>query len=72
MTTTTSAHHSLKLSIPQSQEPGISIVGVLEQLEPGKTRGKKLALVRDRTKFLSLYTCAQVLITCQILHGSLG
>ncbi|KAK7682351.1 hypothetical protein QCA50_014556 [Cerrena zonata] len=36
---------TIKLSIPQPREPGVSIVGVLEQLNPGNTHGRKLALI---------------------------
>lgn len=33
------------LFIPHPQESGVSIVGVLEQVQPGETIGRKIALV---------------------------
>ena len=65
---TTTPRNPVKLYIPQAQEPGVSIVGVLEQLSPGDTRGRKLALV------CSIAHCSNRgrLQLGQILHGSLG
>lgn len=65
--------HSIKLSIPQPQEPGASLVGILEQHDPANTRGKKLAIVSQglRRSQCSRLTVGDAMLN-QILHGSLG
>jgi hypothetical protein len=48
----TTTKKTTKLTIPHTLEPGVNLVGVLEQLEPdAPTRGRKIALVRYQINF---------------------